>query len=61
MLELKLYKTKIETWGLPITMSAFNEHDAEELARILFKIPTHIKITAEPVAPEPDAERRCRK
>ena len=56
MRELKLYETKIETWVLPITMRALSEHDAQELARFLFKIPTHIKITAVPVDPEPDAE-----
>jgi len=48
MQELKLFKTKIETWGLPITMRALNEHDAEELARMLFKLSTDVKITAVP-------------
>ena len=46
MPELKNYSTKIDTWASPITMRAYDKLDAEELARILFKVPTDIKVTA---------------
>ena len=46
MPELKTYSTKIDTWASPITMRAYDTVDAEELARILFKMPSDMKITA---------------
>ena len=44
--ELKLFSTQIETWGSPLLIRAYDENDAEELTRILFKIPSDIGITA---------------
>ena len=44
--ELKLFSTQIETWGSPLLIQAYDENDAEELTRILFKIPSDIGITA---------------
>lgn len=44
--EYKRFDTKIETWAMPIRMRASSKREAEELARILFKIATHVKITA---------------
>jgi len=46
MIPIRLFSTKIDTWGSPITMRAYDKQDAEGLARIIFKIPTDIKITA---------------
>ena len=46
MFLLKSYSTKIDTWASPIIMRAYDEEDAEELARIVFKVPSHVKITA---------------
>lgn len=44
--ELKLFSTQIETWGSPLLIRAYDENDAEELTRILFKIPSDVGITA---------------
>jgi len=44
--ELKLFSTQIETWGSPLLIRAFDKNDAEELSRTLFKIPSHVVITA---------------
>lgn len=44
--EFKLFSTKISTWGSPITMRAYDEEDAEELARMLFKVPSDVGIIA---------------
>ncbi len=46
MNEFKGFSTKIETWKEPIFMRAYDKEDAEGLARILFKVPTEIKVTA---------------
>ena len=54
MSELKLFTTKIETWAMPITISAFNKIDAEGLTRALFKVPTNVGVTATGKMPEPD-------
>lgn len=44
--EIKLFSTKIDTWGSPVTIRAFNKTDAENLARIIFKVSTEVEITA---------------
>jgi len=44
--EIKLFSTQIETWARPLLIRAFDENDAEELTRALFKVPTDIGITA---------------
>ena len=44
--ELKLFSTQIETWGSPLLIRAYDEKDAEELTRILFKVPSDVSITA---------------
>lgn len=44
--ELKLFSIQIETWASPLLIRAFDEHDAEGLTRILFKIPSDVGITA---------------
>ena len=44
--EIKLFSTQIETWGSPLLIRAYDEKDAEELTRILFKIPSDVGITA---------------
>jgi len=44
--ELKLFSTQIETWGSPLLIRASDENEAEELSRILFKIPSDVGITA---------------
>ena len=46
MPELKLFSTKIDTWAEPITMKAYSKHDAEGLARMLFKVQSDVKVTA---------------
>lgn len=58
MTGFRTFSTKIATWGSPITMRAYDEEDAEELARLLFKVPTDIKIiaTEEIAAPESEEE-----
>ncbi len=50
--EINLFVVDIEDWVLPIHMRAYDVHDAEGLAQILFKIPTHKKITARPATEE---------
>lgn len=45
-MDLILFSTKIDTWKNPIDMRAYDKEDAEELARILFKVPSHVQITA---------------
>ncbi|KKN34583.1 hypothetical protein LCGC14_0792230 [marine sediment metagenome] len=46
MEEFKLFSTKIATWASPITIRAYDEHDALGLTRALFKVPTDVEITA---------------
>ena len=52
MSELKTFSTKIETWGSPISIRAYDKKDAEGLTRALFKIPTGATVTATEVEPE---------
>ena len=44
--ELKRFSTKIDTWASPIIMRAYDEADAEGLARALFKVPSDVKVIA---------------
>jgi hypothetical protein len=39
---LYLYTIKIETWGLPIVIRAYDLQDAVMLTRILFEIATDV-------------------
>ena len=50
--ELKLFSTQIDTWASPLLIRAFDEKDAEGLARMLFKVPTDGTITATAVREE---------
>jgi len=43
---LKLFSTQIETWGYPLLIRAYDKEDAEELTRILFKVPSNVDIKA---------------
>ncbi len=45
MEELKLFSAKIATWGMPITIRAFDKADAEGLTRALFKVSTDVNVT----------------
>ena len=60
MSELKLFSTKIDSWGSPITISAFNKIDAEGLTRALFKVPTNVGVTATEKKTEPESEEERR-
>jgi len=42
---IKLFDVKIESWGSTIRIRAYDALDAVEVTRILFNIPSHIKIT----------------
>jgi hypothetical protein len=46
--EIYPFWVKIETWGSEIIVNGYDAYDAEGLARLLFKIPTDVKITARP-------------
>ncbi len=56
MRELKRFLTKIDTWGSPIIMRAFDKEDAEGLAQLLFKVPSDVNVTATEEEPEPESE-----
>jgi hypothetical protein len=43
---ISVYEVKIETWGLPISIRGYDETDAAELARIIFKVANDVPITA---------------
>ncbi len=53
--EIVLFTAKIDTWADPLTIRAFNEHDAEGLTRALFKVPTEVKVTVTKGTEEVDA------
>lgn len=48
MQEIYPFHVKIATWGSEITVRGYDAHDAEELTRVIFKIPTDVEITARP-------------
>ncbi len=56
MTGFKTFSTKIATWGSPITMRAYDKEDAEELARILFKVPSDIEVIATEEIAGPESE-----
>lgn len=60
MAGFKLFSTKIAPWGSSITMRAYDEEDAEELARALFKVPTDVEVTATEEIAEPESELAAR-
>ena len=45
-MEIKRFSVKIATWANDLIIRAYDENDAVGLARVLFKIPSDIEITA---------------